>query len=202
MAIVNGYCTEDEFRAEFGDQVASKLPQNLIESAINASSRAIDFYTGRRFWLDPIPTVMRYRGVDAYDAEIEDIGDLTGLAIATGTDGTFTTAWTSADYELGPLNADALGGAYAWWTLTAVGGQTIPYGRRATLQITARHGWSAIPDPVRKACTLRSVALFKRKEAPFGVAGFNDFGAVRISRRDPDVIDLLHHFIKIRVGAV
>jgi hypothetical protein len=41
---------------------------------------------------------------------------------------------------------------------------------------------------------LKAASLFKRKDAPFGVAGINDFGPVRITRTDPDVIDLLRSF--------
>lgn len=65
-----------------------------------------------------------------------------------------------------------------------------------TVQVTARFGWSAVPYQVNEATILKAASLFKRKDAPFGVAGFNEFGAVRITRKDPDVLELLSDFAR------
>lgn len=206
MAVVNGYCTVAELREHYQD-AGSELTTALLERAINATSRAIDRFCGRRFWRDPVDalTTRVYRPDDPYVADVADISSTTGLVIATDTtgDGTYATTWAGDWYQLEPLNADIDGGAYAWWTVTAVGGELFPvHLQRATLRVTARHGWSAVPDPVTEACILRASALFKRKEAVFGIAGLNGFGEVRIGRRDPDVMELLHPYVKIRVGAV
>ncbi len=205
MALTNAYCTVAQLRNQFGDN-AAKLPEELLERAVNATSRAIDRYTGRRFWQDPAPVTraVRVRDSDAYEIDVPDISTTTGLAIETGTDGTYTTTWTAGDYELHPDGYDLdHPEAYAWWRISSTGSLTFPTGhRRATVQITARFGWSAIPPDVEQACVIRAASLFKRNEAPFGVAGFGDFGPVRITRRDPDVIDLLHHFLLTTVGAV
>jgi hypothetical protein len=42
---------------------------------------------------------------------------------------------------------------------------------------------------------LKAASLFKRKDAPFAVAGFSEFGAVRIGRNDPDVLELLGGYV-------
>ena len=206
MAVVNGYCTVPELREHFADS-STNLTTALLERAINATSRAIDRFCGRRFWLDAEDalTTREYRPDDPYEADVADISTTTGLVIKTDTTGdhSWATTWTSDQYQLEPLNADVDGGAFAWWTVTAVEDELFPiHPRRTTLQVTARHGWSAVPDGVTEACILRAAAIFKRKEAVFGIAGLNGFGEVRISRRDPDVMDLLHPYVKIRVGAV
>ena len=64
------------------------------------------------------------------------------------------------------------------------------------VRVTARWGWSAVPDAVNEACILRAAALYKRKEAPFAVAGFDGFGAVRLRAQDPDVSALLGSYIR------
>lgn len=210
MPVVNGYCTVEELREQFKDATdeTAKLPLPLLERAISATSRGIDDFTGRRFWRDPTDalTTRRYRCDDGYEVDVRDVSTATGLIVAADTngDGTFATTWAASDYQLEPLDVDADGGAYAWTRIVAVGDRTFPTtGRRPGLRVTARHGWSAIPDDVNQACILRAASIFKRREATFGVAGFDQMGAVvRITRKDPDVIDLLHNFIRIQVRAV
>lgn len=203
MAVTNGYATVQELRDHFGDS-GNALPLADLERAINATSRAIDRHTGRRFWQDPTAQAKVFRPSDCETAWVDDISTTTGLVVATddGDSGVFSTTWTSSDYELRPLNADKESTAYAWWQIVAVGDHRFPtYGRRSPLQVTARWGWSAIPDQVNEACLLRAAAIFKRREAVFGVAGFNGFGEVRITRRDPDVIDLLGPYARHGFGS-
>jgi hypothetical protein len=200
VAVLNGYCTVEQLRAELGDD-GEALSTTLLEKAVNATSRAVDRWTGHRFWQDDDVQVRRYRVEDCHSVPVDDISTTTGLLVATGTDGSFGTSWTlDTDFELEPGNADADGGAYAWWELVAVGSLTFPVERRRTVQVTARFGWSEVPDQVTEATILRAVSLFKRKEAPYGVADFGEFGPVRITRKDPDVIDLLLPFQKPMAG--
>ncbi|MEU7904113.1 hypothetical protein [Actinoplanes sp. NPDC049118] len=204
MAVINGYATVAELREHFGD-ANNQLTTVLLERAINATSRAIDKHTGRRFWQDATAQSKVFRVDDAYEADVDDISTTDGLIVATDStgDGTFATTWAASDYQLEPLNADTEEVAHAWWRIVAVDRYTFPvHARRTTLRVTAQFGWSAIPDDVNEACLIRAAALFKRKEAIFGVAGFNGFGEVRIGRNDHDVVSLLHPFVKIRVGAV
>lgn len=207
MPITNGYCTVKEVQAQLGD-TDGKLSVPLLEQAITATSRAIDQHCGRRFWQDATVQVRVYRPLDAWSVVVDDISTTTGLVVATDTghDGTYATAWDAADYQLEPLNADADGGAYAWTQVAAVGSLRFPcqgypsrHRRRPAVRVTARFGWSAIPDDVNEAAILKAVSLFRRKDAPFGVAGFGDFGAVRI-RRDPDVEALLAPYVPVLVA--
>ena len=205
MTVTNGYCTLTQLREQFDDD-GTVVPTNLAERAINATSRAIDLFCGRRFWQDATVVTRAYRP-DLEDlAWVADISTTTGLVVKTDSagDGTYATTWDSADYELGPLNADADGGAYAWWRIAAVDRYLFPTsGKVAPLSVTARFGWPAIPEGVEQACVIRAAQIFKRRESINGVAGVNGFGPIRISRsRDPDVADLLDDFIKVRVGAV
>jgi hypothetical protein len=204
MAVTNGYCTVAQLREHFGDDT-SLLTTALLERAINASSRAIDKFCGRRFWVDSVVQAKVYRCDDTHEMGIDDVSTTTGLIVATDTagDGTWATTWAATDYQLEPLNADTEQVAHAWWRLLAVDRYLFPvHALRTTLRVTAKFGWSAIPDEVEQACILRAAAIFKRKESVDGVAGFGEFGVVRIGRQDPDVMELLHRFIKIGVGAV
>ena len=197
--MAHAYCTTTDVRASLGDE-RSTLDEIMLDRVINTSSRAIDDHCDRRFWQDAASAVRVYRVGDCRSARVDDISTTVGLVVKTDTnlDGTWATTWAATDFQLEPLNAnldDAL--PHAWWRIVAIGGNTFPvHDRRPTLQVTARFGWSAIPDPVHQACVIHAVSLFKRKDAPFGVAGFGDFGAVRI-RRDPDVVALLEPFVRM-----
>ncbi len=192
MAEVNAYATADQLREQLGETGTGNLKTALLERAVNAASRAVDQHCRRRFWLDDTATVKTYRPTFTDKALVDDIGDTTGLVVktdSTGT-GTFDLTWAATDYELEPLNAlDP--NALAWWWIVAVDRYLFPTARRVTLQVTAKFGWSGVPDDVEQATLMKAASLFKRKDAPFGVAGFNDFGVVRVTRQDGDVLDLL-----------
>jgi hypothetical protein len=203
VALTHAYCTLDDVRGQLSDK-DSKVEIALLERAINSASRAVDDWCGRRFWQDASVQVRTYRPEESCSVRVDDISTATGLLVKTdaGDDGTYETSWTiGTDFQLEPLNASADGGAYAWQELVAIGSKRFPLRvRRPALQVTAKFGWSAVPDEVAQATVLRSVALFKRKESPQGVAGFGDFGAIRIGRQDPDVIALLSPFQRVMVG--
>lgn len=205
MTITNGYCTDVELRNWFRD-AGTSLNATDVDRAINATSRAIDLFCGQRFWQDATVQTRIYRPDLADIAWTAPISTRTGLIIKTdsGNDGTYATTWATTDYELQPLNADADGQAYAWWRIHATDRYAFPTtGKAAPLQVTARFGWSAIPDNVNQACILRAASIYKRNESISGVEGFDGFGAVRISRkRDPDVADLLDDFIRLSAKAV
>jgi hypothetical protein len=177
------------------------LTTALLERAINASSRAIDRHCHRRFWLDSSTATRTYIVDDQLTAYVDDIGSRTGVVVKIGTDGTTfpTTLTVDTDYILEPRNADKYAStsfdAFAFWQIRMVGGHRFyPYCGHPTLSVTAQYGWSAVPPEVEEACVLKAASLFKRKEAPFGVAGFGDFGVVRI-RKDDDVIELLSDYV-------
>ena len=204
------YATVDELRQAVGDDTAQRLDPSKLEQRLRAASRAIDNWCSRplrRFWLDPTPTARTYDTPDPWCATVDDIGSTVGLVVKTDDngDGAFETTWTvNTDFVLEPRNAAGNGGAYRWNRLLAVGARIFPYPlgypTRPTLEVTARHGWSQIPDPVREATLLKAIRLNRRPDAPFGdELGGMDIGPIRITRDDPDVIALLTPY-KIPTG--
>lgn len=210
MSLTNAYATVAQLREQFDDG-GTALPVALLERALNATSRGIEDFCGRRFWLDPVvqtltfdvewPDLLLLEGLD-------EIGSTTGLIVKTDTSGNGTYATTltlGTDFRLGPKDAAAHGPAYAWRRLEILKKTTTHWFMvgEDNVQVTARFGWTLVPDGVEQACILRAAQIFKRRESISGVAGFDGFGVVRISRsRDPDVAELLEPHIKTTVGAV
>lgn len=48
-----------------------------------------------------------------------------------------------------------------------------------------------VPATIRLAVLMQTSRWFRRRLSPEGVAGFSDFGAVRVSRLDPDIMDAI-----------
>lgn len=201
--------TDDDLIAQLKPGGVSSVHDDQISNAVNATNAAIVRFCRRGF--DKVATASatariysragegQWRGIQSpCEAVVHDIWSTTGLIIKTddGDDGTFETTWASTDYQLEPLN-QLDGDTYTpWWRIRAVNGKTFPCNnRRAALQVTAPWGWEDVPDDVKQAALIKAARLFLRKDSPQGVAGFGDFGVVRISRtEDPDVAALLDPF--------
>lgn len=167
----------------------------LLSKALTSASRSIDKATGRRFWLDSAPVARTYRlsGRTVLEADgevlvVDDIGTLSGLVVETGS----SSSWTAVTgYETTPDNA--LTDARPITGLLRVNGV---WGYQPSrVRVTARFGWPAVPDDVVQAALIQASRLFKRKDSPEGVTGSAEWGVVRLSRRDPDVWNLIEPYV-------
>jgi hypothetical protein len=166
-----------------------------LDAALAAASRSIDRATGRRFWLDeqPIERVYNPRGrvVCQDDGDlllVDDIGTTTGLIVTTGS-GTSFTAITG--YETSPDNALLDGQSITGlFLLNGTWGSSI-----SRVRVTARFGWPAVPDDISEAALIQAARLYRRRSSPEGVTGSAEWGVVRLSRRDPDVWNLIEPYI-------
>lgn len=202
------YAGVEELRVHLGDAKHKNLSTDELRKALSVASRSVDQWCGRRFWRDSAPTTRRYRPNSSRYVSIMDIASVEDLAVSLDLNGTgsYSHAFTyETDFELGPDSPDADGfGAYSWNELYAIGNYSFPVSyRRPTVRVTAYHGWSAVPDAVREATIIKATSLYKRGDAPFGMAGSAEFGLVRLSRfEDPDVVRLLDPFTPPLVGVL
>jgi len=202
MAITNGYATLAQVKAAL--RITDSTDDTLVEIATEAASRMIDGYTSRNFYQSGTVT----RVFTAIDGLYLNVDDLAGTAItlksSSTSDNTFDITWTTSDYQLEPLNGSLDGIAWAYDKIRAVGDYFFPtlnstFGEEAMVQVTAVYGWPAIPKAVETATILQAARGFKRFDSPLGVAGFGDFGAIRVSRfLDPDVEQLISPYKKMR----
>lgn len=185
MAIANGYTTLAVLHSYLGIATADTVDDTTLEQAVEAASRAIDNYCGRRFYADGAATARLYRPVSAGWLDVDDISTTTSLAVKTdeNDDATFEITWTVAtDCQLEPLNGVGPSGeAWPYTRIVAVGVYEFPTANdHAAAQVTAKWGWTTAPEPVQQACLQLSAEMWKRKDAPFGVAGVGDFGVLRV----------------------
>lgn len=167
-----------------------------LTAVLEAASRHIDELTGRTFALDEELSAreMRTRGRVVRDSArfdlvladgdgllVDDIGDVTGLAVETGAAGGIWSTYTgwSADPVSPGRPVTVLRGR---WTTPLV-------------RITALWGWPAVPAAIARATLIQAARLHKRKGSPEGIAGSAEWGAVRVSRTDPDVEALVSPYM-------
>lgn len=192
MALGDSYATVAELKTRMGITVSTGDSQ--LAEALSASSRGVEKCCGRQFNKTTTAAARVYYPDVCGQTVVDDFHTITDLAIKTdqGDDGTFETTWTTSDYQLEPLNG-VVDGESGWpfYRITAIGGRLFPSaGKRAPLQVTAQWGWTAVPARVKEATLMGAEELYRLKDAPFGVAGFADFGAIRV-RANPYIIALL-----------
>ena len=199
------YITVDELRAYMKDP--GQLSQNVYEDAIAAAEIEINSMCGRYFDLDSGTSDRFYWPDDPYSIQVDDIATTTGLLINVDQigDGTYTQPWTiTTDFFLEPVN-QIQAGIKGWPFNTVQATLTTKYFplkrayyyRRPTVKITATWGWPAVPVAVKQATAVVANKLVKMGEAPFGVAGYDQWGTIRVGNI-PEVQNLLNPFLNDR----
>lgn len=194
--MANEYGTLTALKKRLGIEADDTTRDDDLNSALSAASRGIiDKVTGRRFWLDAAPVVRTYRlaGRVVCDADgelllVDDIGSVTGLVVEAGS-GTSFTAVTG--YETSPDNALADGLAITGLRRVS-GSWGAATGR---VRVTARFGWPTVPPDITEAALIQASRLYKRKDSPEGIIGSAEWGVRNLSRRDPDVWNLIEPYI-------
>lgn len=194
------YVTAAEMRAWVG--VSDADSQALLDAAVTAAGQLIDDWCGQQFD-QTSATARTFVPVSCHVLHLPPpsrISTTTSLVVATGTgNGTFGTTWAATDYLLEPTAEYVSGTQRPWRTIRAVGNYTFNVLPRslATVQVTAKWGWAAVPAAVKQATLIVAADLFKAKDSAFGVAGFGEFGAVRVgSRINPQAQALLAPFVE------
>ena len=213
--MANEYLTKAEFKATLEIAGEAFADADVIR-VLEAASRQVDGYCGRRFYLDADANQVReYEAWDRNFVPIDDLVTLTTLQTSVADDGVYETTWLTTDYALEPANGPAKGLPYT--RIRRRGPSTLSFAgyidgfpsavgyyqgmipHAGWVKVTGRFGWPTIPPEVRTATSILAARLLKRsREAPFGIAavGFDVSGAERISRTDPDVASLLAPYVR------
>lgn len=201
MAWAPSYATAAELEAYA--RIPDTNDDAQITLAISAASRAVDRYCNRQFGLVASAEARYYtprfdRKRRKWVVEFDDLMTTTGLVVMAdlGDDGTYEAAVDN--YALRPVNAQAK--SRPWTFLVVQPASTKqPVAAESSVEITAKWGWSAVPDPVKQATLLQASRLLARRDSPFGVAGSPDAGGGELrllAKVDPDVAVVLTPYIR------
>ncbi|WP_326729714.1 phage gp6-like head-tail connector protein [Streptomyces phaeochromogenes] len=193
--MANEYVTLEELKAQFGIEPSDDTEDVRLNRARASASTSINTTCGRRFWLDPEPVQRRFnprgRIVRETDGElflVDDIGSLDGLLVESGSG----SSWSAVTgYETSPDNA-LVEGKPVTGLMRVSGTWGLSTSR---LRLTAQFGWPAVPEDIHEAALILATRLFKRKDSPEGIIGSAEWGVRNLSRRDPDVWNLIEPYI-------
>ncbi|GGK32138.1 hypothetical protein GCM10010124_26160 [Pilimelia terevasa] len=193
-ALAHLYCTAAELKNRVG--VEDTEDDFEIQQAVETAAREIDDWCKRHFFRQAGTRV--YAADSPYRCTVDDLVSVTSVRTDEAGDGAFETTWAGSDYQLRPVNATAGAVPRPYRQVWAVGGRTWPHhravlARAERVEVTGVFGWPAVPTNVKAAARILAAEQLKLKDAPFGVAGFGEFGAVRV-RDNPIAVRLLRSY--------
>lgn len=195
MAITNGYATLNELKARLGIAVSDTADDSILEAVIEAASRLVDAYCNRHFF--QASQTRYFYVVSGVIAIIDDCVSVSAVATDRNLDRTWSTVIPISQVELGPISSPQYGLPYTELRMKPLASESFDLGKDM-LKITGVWGFNSIPDAVNEATLLQAGRLYRRKDAPFGVAGGGDTGSsIALRAVDPDVQMLLAAYRRI-----
>jgi hypothetical protein len=205
------YVDKDDLKAYIG--LTGTAQDNNIDTAIDSACRLIDSICGRKFSQDESVVVKTFTPKSSIYLDTPDISTTTGLIVKLddNDDGTFeTTLILNTDYIVEPTNPRVI---------KITGGTTYyePYNKitildtrsserfdpsiKNNIEITAKWGYSAVPEDIKTATLIQALRYFKRKDTPFNTYGDINTGVSELfSRLDPDVQTILKGHKKVTLS--
>lgn len=186
------YATVADLKSRLGIPQSDNADDDELQSACYAASRSLDQYCERIFYRTD-PEARTFEPENLYRLTLPEYCDLvsvTTFKTDSSGDGVYETTWAPTDYQLYPINPGAGPETKPYTKVRAIA-RIFPLMypaliRTDVVQITGVWGWPSVPWAIRQAALILAAETFKLKDAPFGVAGFGDLGAIRI-RDNPKV---------------
>ena len=147
-----------------------------IQAALSAAENAVNSYCQRIFTVPTEATTRTFVGYRNYELDVPDIANTTGLIIVNN-----GATLTAADYQLeispgvtGPIGVD--GRTWPYVRIQRISGYwDVNEDHKATISITARWGWPAIPSEVEMATKLLARDYLLARDIGFGIVQVGDF---------------------------
>jgi hypothetical protein len=175
-----------------------------IQDAINAASGEIEKHCNRQFNRTESASARIFEPDDEYTVSVDDFWSTTGLVVEVDTDddGTFSTVVPASDYEVYPRNG-VVDGQIGWpyYELQFVNRLPVYNRRKGIVRVTAKWGWSEVPEAVRQATVIIAAETFQLKDAPFGTAGMDQFGNIYHVRDNRIAAGKLARYCRRRIPA-
>lgn len=169
-----------------------------VGKACDAASRLIEEYkrfsTGRSVRYYSTVETRYYTPEYCRDLvlSIDDTQGITQLSIDRTKDYTYSEDWTvHTDYVLEPANNPLESKPQRTIVRNTIVGRPFP-DHPQSVRVTGTFGWSTVPTLVQQAAAILAARLYSRRNSPMGILTVGlDAAAVRLSKTDPDVVQLL-----------
>jgi hypothetical protein len=192
MTTPKDYCTIEDVKASMS--LTGTQDDDALQAAVTAASRLIDHHCERYFYQDDAATARVFVAESILAVECDDFDPTQTIVVKTDPVGlrTWDQTWTSADYQMEPLNGMRYGMPWPCNRLRAIRSLYFPvWGGAAVsvrnvvpqVQITAKWGWAQVPDAIFQAAVIQAAATFQAIKAPLGATSFGEAGIVRVKNQ-------------------
>lgn len=190
MAWAPDYITGEQLGDEL--RIDDDLDDAQLARWATSASRAVDDHCKRQFGQVDAPEARLYtprysRSRGAWLVPIDDtMVAPTEVAVEQYVEGVFVAVTGSV---LWPLNAPVKNRPWTELVLSDAAAIGSVFGRKGSVRVTDRWGWSAVPIEVTEAAFLQGARFAARRDSPYGIAGSPDTGSEMrlLARVDPDV---------------
>jgi hypothetical protein len=203
LAVTDAFATASEYRSAVDQDDQTEDSELLL--FLTATSRYIERWmprmrsgTPRHFTSDAAVTTRLFDGNGKTRLWVDDISTTTGLIVKADLNGDYDvldsgeTLTIDADFWVGPANATAGGEVKPYTYLDICPNSTVltawPKWQRS-VSVTARFGWPAVPEAVKRATIGLTKALRDISKAPYSLAYENIENAVRMSPVANNLLD-------------
>ena len=173
--------------ATFKDYARNELgtaDDSAIQAALDAAHYSAYDYVGRSF--EPVGAASARKFVPL-SWEILNVDDCTSITSVVNNGTTVATS----EYQAEPVgNRSGSMATVPFTRLRMLTGAWYCWNGEATVTVTATWGWSAAPAAAVEAVKILAKDILHQRDNRSGVAGFSEFGAVRV-RQNPYVAMLL-----------
>lgn len=180
---------------------------DALDDALRSASEEIERHCNRQFNQVTSVSARRYQPSKCgTKVLVDDFYSTTGLVVEydnTGL-GDWVTLTLDTDYEVRPLNG-VVDGQSGWPYYEILFFEGVPVHKidrrnyKSSVRVTAKWGWTAVPRPVSQACRIIAAETFQLKDAPFGVAGSDQFGNVLRVRDNRIAAGKLARYVRNRI---
>jgi hypothetical protein len=187
MPLGDSYATLAQLKAYMKGSVDEDVTMYdaILTDALASVSREMETHCNRQFNSAAAATARTYGSVEIFTLRegatltnwvaVDDFYDAATLIVQSG-----GVTWSASDYILLPRNG-VVSGQTGWpyYEIYVSDGSRLSFDPAST-SVTAKWGWTAVPAPVKQACLILAAETFQLKDAPFGVAGLDQFGVIRV----------------------
>jgi hypothetical protein len=187
MPLGDSYATLPQLKAYMQGSIDSDVTMydTILTDALASVSREIETHCNRQFNQASSATARTYGAMEIFTMRegstltnwvaVDDFYDAATLVVQSG-----GVTWSAPDYTLYPRNGIVSGQTgWPYCEIYVAEGSILSFDP-ANTSVTAKWGWTAVPTPVKQACLILASETFQIKDAPFGVAGLDTFGVIRV----------------------
>lgn len=180
MAIGDPYITLPELKSYMqGMKLSQDTFDDLLNFAIASSSEEIEQHCNRQFNKQTSATARVFEILTKDFVYVADFYTALNLVVELAwPDSANYEVVAPENFELFPL--DGVVNDQPGWPFWKIVPRRLFFPCGGRLRVTAQWGWNEVPAPVKQAALIMAAETYKLKDAPFGVAGFDSFGSIRV----------------------